>query len=74
MKHDAAEQAAKEMALKEVDTFLFDQRISLAVVSFGARRVGFLCSANFCGGDVLSFPTGIGNNLGEGRKTPCAPL
>ena len=33
MKHDAAKQAANETALKEVDKFFFDQRISLAVVT-----------------------------------------
>ena len=33
MKHDVARQAANEMALKEVDKFFFDQRISLTVVT-----------------------------------------
>ena len=33
MKDDAVKQAANEMALKEVDMFFFDHRMSLAIVT-----------------------------------------
>ena len=38
-KHDVVKRAAKEMALKEVDKFFFDQRISLPVVTTGGEEV-----------------------------------
>ena len=73
------------MAFKEADKFFFDQRVFLAVVTFGGEegeidilaRSGtwpwdFCAPRIFAAGDVRSFPTRTGN-LGEERKTTCAP-
>ena len=70
---------------KKWTSFFFDQRISLAVVTISDEEgdidilarsgtwPGDVCAPRiFCEGDVLSFPTRIGN-LGEERKTTCAP-
>ena len=38
-KHDVAKQAANEMALKEIDKFFFEQRISLPMATLAARRL-----------------------------------
>ena len=80
MKHDVAKQAANEMALKDVDKAIFDQRISLAVVTVFDKQGGIdilarssiwpgnVCAPRIlCEGNVLSFSTRIGR-LGKERK------
>ena len=56
MKHDVAKQAANEMALKEIDKFYFDQRISLAVVTVGGeeRNIDVLARSGIWPGDFFA--------------------
>ena len=86
MQHEVAKQAANEMALKEVDKFLFDPRISLGAVTisveegeiviFGETRHvawGFQCSVRSCEGNVFSFSTRTGGFRDEwaDARAPC---
>ena len=80
MKHEAAKQAANEMALKDIDKFYFDRRISSSSGD-GGRRGGqhrrpgkvrhvarrLLCAAHLREGNVLSFSARTGDSEMKGR-------
>ena len=81
MKHGVSKQAANELALKDVDKELFDQRISPAVVTIsdedgeidifgeiGHMTWRFLRTTLFDEGNVFSSSTRIG---GVNARAPC---